>query len=93
MLWPCFAILSSGAWQGVTLFVMGLCLGGGIILIVHLVRVRSLIRERARLSIELSILEDRVESLKEFNDYCINHASGVLLAWEDYKGLHDAGGP
>ena len=41
-----------------------------------------------RMAIEITNLEYDINQLKEFNNYCLSHAAGVLLTWEDYKLEH-----
>lgn len=45
-------------------------------------------RRTNQLRIEITNLEYDINHLKEFNNYCLNHAAGVLLTWEDYKESH-----
>lgn len=46
-------------------------------------------RHRVRLTaIEITNLEYEINYLRDFNSYCLSHAAGVLLTWEDYKESH-----
>lgn len=66
---------------GIITFIIGAGLGFGVTLLRF--------RRRFRLArIEICNLEYEVNHLKEFNKYCLNHAAGVLLTWEDYKESH-----
>ena len=65
-------------------FAIGLSIGG----LAHWWRTRALKSERTRLQIEITNLEYEIARLKEFNNYCLSHAAGVLLTWEDYKQEH-----
>ena len=65
-------------------FVAGLLIGG----LAHLWRFHKLQRDCRLLRIEITNLEYEINQFKEFNTYCLNHAAGVLLTWEDYKESH-----
>lgn len=62
-------------------FLTGLLLGGGVAYKWHL-------RKTRLAAIEITNLELQVNELKEFNSYCLSHAAGVLLTWEDFKEGH-----